>query len=554
MNQKHFPFWPNRVPKTLVYPETPLFEFLETSARRYPSHTAIIYYGRKINYAEFWDACLRFAGVLSGMGLKKGDRVAIYMQNCPHFAVSFLGSMRANAVVVPLNPMLVDEELRKLLGDSGPKALITTTELYPRVGTICSEMGIENVIAGSLSDYIPEKPDIPMPDFIAAVPADIEGAANWKKVLADAPPPPPVEVTADDLCLLPYTAGSTGIPKGCMHTHATVTSNVMGSLHWINGAPSSVGLAALPFFHVTGMIHSFLAPIAMGGSSVILTRWDRQAALAAIEKYKVNVWANITTMLIDLLASPDIEQRDLSSLSFVGGGGAPLPVAVGEKLQKMTGLVFAEGYGLTETISQTHWNPPDRPKLGSVGIPVFGVDARIIDLSTLEEVPQGEQGEIVVNGPEVLKGYWNKPEATREAFIEIDGKQFFRTGDIGRMDEEGYFYILDRVKRMINAAGFKVWPAEVESILYRHPAVLEACVIGVPDEERVENVKAFIVVRQDAESGISPDDVIAWSKGQMSAYKYPRIVEFVDALPKSGAGKILWRQLQEEELGKIKKR
>lgn len=553
MNQTHYPYWPNRVPKNLVYPQTPLFEFLETSARRFPDHPAIIYYGKEINYSELWDSCLRLSGVLAGMGLSKGDRVAIYMQNCPHFAISFLGGMRANSVVVPLNPMLVDNELRTLLEDSGAKAVITTTELYPRVGGICKELGLENIIVGALTDYLPEQPAIPVPDFMEAIPSKIEGTTSWHKALAEAPAPPDVQVTADDLCLLPYTAGSTGIPKGCMHTHATVTSNVMGSIHWTNGAPSMVCLAALPFFHVTGMIHSFLAPIAVGGTSIYLTRWDRSAALEAIEKYQATAWANITTMLIDLLASPDIDSRDLSSLGFVGGGGAPLPVAVGEKLQQITGLVFAEGYGLTETISQTHWNPPDRPKLGSVGIPVFGVDARIVDVSTLKEVPRGEQGEIVVNGPEVLKGYWNKPEATKEAFMELDGKQFFRTGDIGRMDEEGYFYVLDRVKRMINAAGFKVWPAEVESILYRHPAVLEACVIGIPDEERVEKVKAFIVPRPEKAGQATAEEIISWSKQQMSAYKYPRIVEFVEALPKSGAGKILWRKLQEDELERLKK-
>ncbi|MBI9074803.1 MAG: AMP-binding protein [Desulfatibacillum sp.] len=553
MNQTHFPFWPKRVPKELIYPQTPLFEFLETSANRYPDHPAIIYYGRKIKYSELWDSCLRLSGVLAGMGVKKGDRVAIYMQNCPHFAISYLGGMRANGVVVPLNPMLVDNELRTLLTDCGAKVVITTTELYPRISGICAELGVENVIVGSLTDYVPDDPELPVPDFMASIPTSIEGALNWLEALASAPEPPPVEVGPEDLCLLPYTAGSTGIPKGCMHTHRSVTSNVMGGIYWANGAPGLTVLAALPFFHVTGMIHSFLAPIAMGGTSIYLTRWDRTAALDAIEKYKVVLWANITTMLIDLLAAPDINERDISSLGFVGGGGAPLPQAVGEKFNKMTGLQFAEGYGMTETISQTHWNPPDNPKLGSVGIPVFGVDARIVDVITLKELPQGEQGEIVVNGPQILKGYWNKPDADKDAFMEIDGKQFLRTGDIGRVDEEGYFYIMDRVKRMINAAGFKVWPADVEATLYRHPAVLEACVIGIPDDERVETVKAIIVLNKDQVGKVTDKDIIAWSKEQMSAYKYPRFVEFVEALPKSGAGKILWRQLQEDEREKLKK-
>ncbi len=551
MNQTHFPFWPKRVPKELIYPQTPLFEFLETSANRYPDHPAIIYYGRKIKYSELWDSCLRLSGVLASMGLQKGDRVAIYMQNCPHFAMSYLGGMRANGVVVPLNPMLVDNELRTLLTDCGAKVVITTTELYPRVSGLCEELGVENVIVGSLTDYVPDEPEIPMPEFMASIPSSVEGPVNWLEALASAPEPPPVDVGPEDLCLLPYTAGSTGVPKGCMHTHRSVASNVMGGIYWANGAPGMVVLAALPFFHVTGMIHSFLAPIAMGGTSIYLTRWDRTAALDAIEKYKVVLWANITTMLVDLLASPDISERDISSLSFVGGGGAPLPQAVGERFNAMTGLEFAEGYGMTETISQTHWNPPDNPKLGSVGIPVFGVDARIVDVITLKEIPQGEQGEIVINGPQVLKGYWKQPDATRNAFVDLEDKQFLRTGDIGRVDEDGYFYILDRVKRMINAAGFKVWPADVEATLYRHPAVLEACVIGIPDDERVETVKAIIVLNKDQVGKVTDKDIIAWSKEQMSAYKYPRLVEFVDFLPKSGAGKILWRQLQEDEREKM---
>ena len=552
MNQTHFPFWPKRVPHSLVLPGTPLFEFLETSARRFPFQAGLIYYGRKLSYPELWDSCLRLSAALAGRGVRKGDRVAVYMQNCPHFVISFLGIMRANAVTVPLNPMLVAGEFRRLLEDCGARVVITTTDLYPRVAGICEEMGIADVIVGSYHDYLPENPEIPAGDFLTQVPARAEAGDPWLEVLATAGSPPEVEVGPDDLCLLPYTAGSTGIPKGCMHTHATVTSNVWGSIYWSGSTPSAVILAALPFFHVTGMVHSFLAPVAMGADFVVLTRWDRGTALAAIDQYKVSSWACITTMLIDLLASPDIAKRDISSLNFVGGGGAPLPVAVGEQLKQLTGLIFAEGYGLTETISQTHWNPLDRTKLGSIGIPVFGVDARIVDVATLKELPPGEQGEIVINGPQVLKGYWNKPGETAEVFFELDGKTFFRTGDIGRMDEEGYFYVLDRVKRMINAAGFKVWPAEVEAVLYGHPAVLEACVVGIPDKERVETVKAFIVPRPEQAEKITAEEIIKWSKEHMSAYKYPRLIEFVEALPKSGAGKILWRELQEKEHQKLK--
>ena len=551
MNQRHYPFWPKRLSKSLLVPKTPLYEFLETSSRRYPDQTATIYYGRRISYSELWESCCNLAGSLARMGVGKGDRAALYLQNSPHFVIGYLGIIRAGAVVVPLNPMLTAGEFSKLLNDSGAKVIITTTELLPRVAETCRELGGIKIIAGSYKDYLPDEPELPIPDFMLQAPEKADGALSWMDVMAEKAGPPDVAIDPDDLCLLPYTAGSTGIPKGCMHTHRSVMTNVMGAITWANATNTSCTLAALPFFHVTGMIHSFLAPIAGGFTSVILTRWDREAALQAFEKYGITTWANITTMLIDLLSAPDIKDRDISTLNFVGGGGAPLPVAVGERLKELTGLVFAEGYGLTETISQTHWNPPDRPKLGSVGIPVFGVDARIVDVASLTEVPVGDQGEIVINGDQVLQGYWNKPKETAEAFMELDGKTFFRTGDIGRMDEDGYFYVVDRVKRMINAAGFKIWPAEVESTLYRNPAVLEACVIGVPDPERVETAKAFIVLRPEYVGKTSEKDIIAWSKEQMSAYKYPRLVEFVDALPKSGAGKILWRELQDKEKAKL---
>ncbi|MGA3118786.1 MAG: long-chain-fatty-acid--CoA ligase [Syntrophobacteraceae bacterium] len=553
MNQRHYQHWPKRVPKSLVYPRKPLYDYLEISARRYPDHPAIIYYGRRITYSELWDECLRLAGALPGMGATKGDRVALYLQNSPHFIIGFLGGMRAGAVVVPLNPMLVPKEFSHLLSDSGAKVVVTTTDLYPRIADACRDNGVSQIIVGSYKDYLPEKSELPVPEFMLQAPARIEGMRDWPTTLAKASGPPAETVGMDDLCLLPYTAGSTGVPKGCMHTHATITANIVSSMTWIQSSPAAVILSALPFFHVTGMVHSFLTPIAAGATSVLLTRWDRQTALTAIEKYEVTGWTNITTMLIDLLATPNLDVRRLSSLSAVGGGGAPLPAALSEKLKDNFGLSYMEGYGLTETMAQTHMNPPDRVKAGSMGIPAFDVDARIVDLSTLKELPVGEQGEIVIDAPQVFKGYWGKPEETEKAFMELDGKRFFRTGDIGYMDEEGYFVVSDRLKRMINAAGFKVWPTEVESVLYRHPAVLEACVISVPDAERVENVKALVVLKPEAVGKVSPEEIIKWSKGEMSAYKYPRMVEIVETLPKSGAGKVLWRQLQEEELAKHQK-
>jgi fatty-acyl-CoA synthase len=258
-------------------------------------------------------------------------------------------------------------------------------------------------------------------------------------------------------------------------------------------------------------------------------------------------------MVVDLLSNPEIEDHDLSSLQLVGGGGAPLPEAVGEKLEALTGIRYVEGYGLSETIAQTHMNPPDRPKLQCLGIPSFDVDSRVVNPETLEEVGLGEEGEIVSSGPQVMKGYWKRPEADEETFFERDDRRFLRTGDIGTVDEEGYFFMVDRLKRMINVSGYNVWPAEVESTLYEHPAIQEAVVISIPDERSGEAAKAMVVLREEEKGEVSEEDIVEWARGKMAAYKYPRQVEFIDELPKSGSGKILWRVLQEREQEKIAK-
>jgi fatty-acyl-CoA synthase len=270
-------------------------------------------------------------------------------------------------------------------------------------------------------------------------------------------------------------------------------------------------------------------------------------AVELIQRYGCTHWTVISTMVVDFLANPRVEEHDVHTLVMVGGGGASLPEAVGERLYDLLGLRYIEGYGLSETIAQTHENPSDRAKLQCLGIPTFDTDSRVINPETLEELGPNQVGEIISSGPQIMRGYWRKPEDTAGVFITLDGKPFLRTGDLGRYDEEGYFFMVDRLKRMINASGFKVWPAEVESILYKHAAVKEACVIAAPDPRRGETVKAVVVLLEEARGKISPEEIIEWSKGQMAAYKYPRIVEFVDALPRSGSGKILWRELQEQQ-------
>jgi fatty-acyl-CoA synthase len=285
----------------------------------------------------------------------------------------------------------------------------------------------------------------------------------------------------------------------------------------------------------------------VGSTTVILPRWDRELAGRLISRCQVTHWTCIPTMIIDLFGSPHYKSFDLSSLRYLSGGGAAMPHAVAQRLQDEFGLTFAEGYGLTETAAPSHANPPERAKLQCLGMPIFGVDSRVVDPQTLKEMPVGEVGEIITHGPMVFKGYWQHPQATQAAFVEFEGKSFFRTGDLGRMDDEGYFFLTDRLKRMINASGFKVWPAEVEMLLYRHPAVQEACIIAARDTYRGETVKAVVVLRSEAKGKTSEQDIIDWAHEHMAAYKAPRLVEFVDSLPKSGAGKVMWRALQDQE-------
>jgi fatty-acyl-CoA synthase len=295
------------------------------------------------------------------------------------------------------------------------------------------------------------------------------------------------------------------------------------------------------------MLYGVLAPVYLGSTVVLMPRWERELAGRLISRRRVTHFTCIPTMIIDLFGSPNYRSFDLTSLRYLSGGGAAMPQAVAARLQQEFGITFAEGYGLTETAAPSHANPPERAKLQCLGIPLFGVDSRIVDPDSLAELPDGETGEIVTHGPMVFTGYWGHAEATRAAFIELDGKRFFRTGDLGRMDEDGYFFLTDRLKRMINASGFKVWPSEVELLLYKCPGVQEACIVSAKDAYRGETVKAVVVLREAHRASAKPQDVIDWAREHMAAYKAPRIVSFVDSLPKSGAGKVMWRLLQDEE-------
>ena len=548
MFDRHYAVWPALVPQFLGLPATSLYSNLSVSALRYPDHPAIIYYGTTLSYAELEREAEALAGYLQRAGVRAGDRVLLYMQNSPQFVIGFYAILRANAVVVPVNPMNRKAELEYLIADTEARVALCGRELLDNISELVGSTGLEEVIVSAYGEYVRQPTDLNLPEVVSLASdlPDLPGLSSWQQALAAAYAPGPLTAGPNDLCVIPYSSGTTGNPKGCTHTHHSAMATIVYPSVWGNSQHNGVQLVSVPMFHVTGMQVCMNAAIYLGATQVIMTRWDRRTAAQLIERHGITAWRNIPTMVVDLLSDPDIEQYDLSSLKAIGGGGAAMPAAIAAKLENKLGLQYSEGYGLSETLSATHMNPPAAPKAQCLGIPIIGVDSRVVDVDTLRELGVGEVGEIVLNGEQVFQGYWRRPEATNEAFFELDGKRFFRTGDLGYYDEEGYFFLVDRVKRMINASGYKVWPAEVESLLYGHPAVQEVCIISVPDERRGETVKAVVVLAAGQEQ-TSAEDILSWCQANMSAYKCPKLVEFVDSLPKSPAGKIMWRALQEQE-------
>ncbi|HUE11277.1 MAG TPA: long-chain fatty acid--CoA ligase [Steroidobacteraceae bacterium] len=549
MSDQHFKFWPDHAQHHLAAPATNLFYNAEVSAKRYAEKPFLVFYDTPVTFAGFFDEAERIAGYLEQeCGVRKGDRVLLFMQNSPQFVIGYYGILRANAVVVPQNPMNLTQEFLRCARDAGANTVIVSQELYSRIEPLLDSGDLKHAIVAAYSDYLKVSTSLAVPEFVAAPRLKISkpGVALWDDVLKSGLHPGPLTAGPDDLCVMPYTSGTTGVPKGCMHTHRTTMHTLVGSMRWFAMQPETTLMAVAPFFHVTGMQGGMNGPLYIGNTVVVLPRWDRDAAAECVQRYRIASWTAIPTMVQDFFCNPNIGRYDLSSIRRLSGGGAAMPAAVAQRLEGM-GVTYLEGYGLSETIAATHINPAEHSKKQCLGIPIFDVDSRVIDPVTLQEMPTGEVGEIVTHGPQVFLGYWNKPDDTAQVFLEIDGKRFFRTGDLGRVDEDGYFFIVDRLKRMINASGYKVWPTEVESLMYQHPAVLEACVIGVKDAHRGETVKAVVVLRPEWRGLIDSQAIIDWCRQNMAAYKSPRIVEFAESLPKSGAGKILWRELQERE-------
>jgi fatty-acyl-CoA synthase len=552
VNERHWPFFPRKLPRTLTPPQTSLWFNLEVSATRFPDRAALVFYDGVTSYSAFRQQSEWLAGFLQReCHVQRGERVALFMQNSPQFVIAYYAILRADAVVVPINCMNLRGELGHILRDSGAKVVIAAQDLFSRVEPLLDDP-VQHAIVACYSDYISRESRSAVPESIAAPRLSFSASrvTLWKDALSHHFSPSVHESTPDDLCVIPYTSGTTGAPKGCMHRHRGVLHTAMTLAHWHETRHDACTLSVLPLFHVTGMQNAMNSPVYSGATLVILPRWNRDVAAELIERHRISNMTVVPAMVVDLISSPDIGRYDLSSLRVIGGGGAAMPEAVAQELRELFGLTYVEGYGLTETLAPSHMNPGDRPKVQCLGIPVFDTDARIIDPDTLAELPQGAVGEIVVHGPQVLDAYWNKPAENASCFLTLEGKRFLRTGDLGRVDEEGYFFFVERLKRMINAAGFKVWPAEIESLLYAHPAVQDACVIASIDPRSGERVKALVVAKPAARGSVTDEEIMQWARERMAAYKVPRAVEFVDALPLSATGKVDWRLLQERENGK----
>lgn len=549
--------YPEGVPATIDYPDEPLQDGLTRSASKFPEKTAIHFLGRQVSYLELYESALKFGNYLKSLGISKGDRVAIMLPNCPQNVIAFYGILYAGGVVVQTNPLYTEKELAYQMNDSGARAILTLDILFPRVSKVIGETALENVIVTGIKDYLPFPKNVLYPfvqkrEYGMTVKVEHRGRNHlFTEVMKrkQAEPIETLDIQQEDLALLQYTGGTTGAPKGVMLSHRNLIANTEMCAAWMYRCEpgEEVVLGILPFFHVYGMTTVLVLSVSQGNKMVLVPKFDPATVLKLIDKQSPTLFPGAPTIYIGLLNHPDIGNYDLSSIKACLSGSAPLPVDIQMQFEKITKGKLVEGYGLSESSPVTHSNLiwDGKRKEGSVGLPWPDTEAAIFRTGTTELVEQGEVGEIAVRGPQVMKGYWNRPEET--AATIKDG--WLLTGDLGYMDEDGYFYVVDRKKDMIIASGYNVYPREIEEVLYEHPAVAECIVAGVPDPYRGETVKAYIVRKQGTD--LTEQELNEHCRKSLAAYKVPKLYEFRDELPKTAVGKILRRSLVDEEKKKM---
>ena len=558
MERPWYDHYEEGVQTTFTYPNVPIYRFLEDTRRTFPDRTAILFLGKKLSYTELDDRVKRFATAISAIGVRKKDRVACLLPNCPQFIISYYGVMRAGGVFVQMNPLNSEDEIQFQLADSGAETVIVpdVLDLPAKVRKARGQTSVKRIINTSIKEYLSFPKNLLYP--LVAKPSKFDTGENvlwYKDLLAKHPPSPPsLTVDPDEVALLLYTGGTTGTSKGCMLTHRNLVCNMIQCSLWFPKAEKGkeIFLSVLPFFHSYGMTTAMNFPIYVGATMVLLIRFERAKLdqfLKGIERLRPTVFPGVPAMYQAIINFPDVRKYDLTSIKFCISGAAPLPVEVCESFERLTGGKLVEGYGLTETSPVTHANPLfGKRKVGSIGLPFPDTDCKIANLDTGEgPLPTGETGELCIQGPQVMKGYWNKPEET--AACLKDG--WLYTGDIAKMDEEGYFYIVDRKKDMIITGGFNVYPRDIDEVLFKHPKVKDAVAIGIPDPYVGETVKAFVVLK-DGETATA-DEIIGFCKEHLAKYKVPRMVEFREELPKTMIGKVLRKALREEEMRKRQK-
>ncbi|MEM2119845.1 MAG: long-chain fatty acid--CoA ligase [Archaeoglobaceae archaeon] len=536
------------------YPEIPLYSLLEESAKKNPNKTALIFYGKKISYKELNELSDRVAGYLYSLGIRKGSKVVLDLPNTPHYVIAYYGVLKTGATVVQCNPLYTEREIRYIVENSEAEAGFFIEMVYPRIEKILNEGKLKKAIICKIEDFLPFPLNVLYPLKKQKVKIEKRGdVAFWNEVVKHPPSRErPTINPKEDVAVFLYTGGTTGVPKAVMSTHYNLVANTYQVLEWLpdKNPESDVYIGVLPYFHSYGMTTSLNAPIAFGATIVLVPDpRDIKTILKFIDKYKVSIFCGVPTMYAAVLNFPERKKYNISSIRACISGAAPLPLELKRNFESATGGKLVEGYGLSETSPVTHANPLyGLNKEGSIGIPMPDTLAVVVD-DEGNILPPGQVGELAIYGPQVMKGYWKMESET--AKVLVNG--WLLTGDMAKMDEDGYFYIVDRKKDLIIAGGYNIYPREVEEVLYEHPAVLEAAVIGVPDPYRGETVKAFIALKPEYKGKVSEEEIIKFCKERLAAYKVPKIIEFRDELPKTLVGKILRRALREEELKKQKK-
>jgi len=540
-NKPWFSSYPKDMPRSLQYPEAPLHAILEKTAKAHPEKAAIAYSETSITYAQLDSLSSRFAAALATLGVQKSDRVAIFLPNIPQFVIAYYGVLKAGAVLTVISPLHKEREVEYQLRDSEAETIVALDTLYPIVEKVWRKTKLKNAVVTRLEEYASK-------NLVAS--SKIQQTPNvhsFQELLKETANPPHIRMNPrDDLAALQYTGGTTGTAKAAMLTHANLVSNAVAFAAWIRGASADTFLTALPLFHIYGMTTSLNVPVSLAAEMVLLPKFEPATALETIQRHKITVFCGVPTMYSVLLANPLLGKFDLTSIRVCISGASPLPPQVQKRFMEVTGGFLAEGYGLTEASPVTHCNLVDKTmytvRLGSIGLPLPDTDARIVDVETGEKtLGAGETGELAVKGPQVMRGYWRKPEET--ALVLRDG--WLLTGDIARMDPDGFFYITDRKKDLIKYKDYSVYPRELEDVLYEHPAVKLCAVVGKPAPVVGEVPKAFIVLKEGAEA--TEAEIVAFVKEKVAPYKAVRELEFRQQLPISAAGKVLRRALQEEE-------